>query len=197
MPVIFTDEQRTEIRRQIKENALKLFEKKSVRKTTVAELTDSVGIAKGTFYNFYKSKGELIADILDDFARASEEELCSQLEQNGRIHIDKLFDVYCDAFRPETAFSYHFSPDDISWMQETEETKHFFAPEYGIKTSKLVLEQVDGIRTDIDYAYIVNFAKIINMVIENRCSFCESALENNLTSIMQMMLEYLKASVMS
>ncbi len=193
MPVIFTEEQRTKIRRRIKENALKLFEEKSVRKTTVAELADSVGIAKGTFYNFYKSKGALAADILDDFSRASETELRSQLAQNGRIHVDKLFAVYRSVFRPETAFSYHFSPDDIAWMQEAEETQHFFAPEYGIKTAKLVLEQVDGIRSDIDYAYIVNFAKIINMVIENRSAFCESALESNISSIMQMMLAYLKA----
>ena len=55
MPVIFTEEQREEIKQQIRENAIKCFEKKGVRKTTVAELADSVGIAKGTFYNFYQS----------------------------------------------------------------------------------------------------------------------------------------------
>ena len=193
MPVIFNEEQREELRKLIKENALKRFEEKGVRKTTVAELTESVGIAKGTFYNFYKSKGELAADILADFDRASETELREQLERNGRIHIDRLFEIYRNVFRPETAFSFHFSPDDIAWLRETEETKHYFASEYGIKTAKLLFDSVDGIRSNIDYEYIVNFAKLINLMIENRSSFCEGAFDRNINAVMQMMLRYLKA----
>lgn len=191
MPAIFTEEQREKLRISIKQNALKCFEEKGIRKTTVSELAASVGIAKGTFYNFYLSKGELTADILKDFDRISEEKLREQLQKNGRIHISKLFDVYMNIFKPETAFSFHFSPDDICWMQETEETKIFFDPEYGIKTAKLVLDNVDGIRPDVDYAYIVNFAKLINIAIENRDSFCQSAFKANLDSIMKIMADYL------
>lgn len=46
MPVIFSEKKRLEISRQIKEAALSLFETKGIRKTTVAELSESVGIAK-------------------------------------------------------------------------------------------------------------------------------------------------------
>ena len=52
MPVIFSEEQREQIRQQIKEHAKELFSQKSVRKTGVAELAKCVGIAKGTFYHF-------------------------------------------------------------------------------------------------------------------------------------------------
>lgn len=193
MPVIFTEEQREDLRKKIKENALKCFEEKGVLKTTIAELAHSVGIAKGTFYNFYKSKGELTADILSDFDKASDAQLREQLEKNGRIHIDRLFEVYRDVFRPETAFSFHFTPDDIAWMQDTRETMHYFTPEYGIKTAKLLLDHVDGIRSDIDYEYIVNFAKLINLMIENRASFCKGAFDKNIAAVMQMMLGHLKA----
>jgi AcrR family transcriptional regulator len=192
MPAIFTEEQKDELRRSIKQNALKRFEEKGIRKTTVSELAASVGIAKGTFYNFYSSKGELAADILRDFDRISEAKLREQLQKNGRIHIDKLFDVYMNIFSPETAFSFHFTPDDISWMQETEETRIFFDPEYGIKTAKLLLDNVDGIRSDVDYAYIVNCAKLINIAIENRDSFCKSAFQDNLDSIMKIMADHLR-----
>jgi len=193
MPVIFTEEQREEIKQKIKKSALKSFEDKGVRKTTVAELATSVGIAKGTFYNFYESKGSLIADILADFDKISVTELRSYLEKEGRIPIEKMFEIYQNAFRPESAFSFHFTPDDIEWLKETEETKHYFSPEYGIKTAKLILGYVDGIRSDIDYAYVVNIAKLINLMIENRSSMCESAFDQNLHSLMELMLTYLKA----
>ena len=193
MPVIFSEKQREEIKQKLKENALKSFENAGVRKTTVAELAKNVGIAKGTFYNFYASKGALIADILADFDKISISELRKYLEKQERIPIGKMFEIYQNAFRPETAFSFHFTPDDIEWLKETEETKHYFSPEYGIKTAKLILGYVDGIRSDIDYAYVVNIAKLINLMIENRSSMCESAFDQNLHSLMELMLTYLKA----
>ena len=64
MPVIFSEKKRHEISRQIKEAALRLFKTKGIRKTTVAELAESVGIAKGTFYNFYATKAQLVAEIM-------------------------------------------------------------------------------------------------------------------------------------
>ena len=192
MPIIFTEEQRDDLKRTLKENALNSFETKGVQKTTVAELAKSVGIAKGTFYNFYESKGALTADILADFDKLSIKELRSYLEKKGRIPIAQMFEIYQNAFRPETAFSFHFTPDDIAWLKETEETKHYFSPEYGIKTAKLILGYVDGIRSDIDYAYVVNIAKLINLMIENRDSMCESSFDQNLHSLMESMLAYLK-----
>ena len=192
MPVIFTEEQREQIKTQIKQRALELFKSKSVRKTTVAELAESVGIAKGSFYNFYASKGQLVAEIIEDYNVVSEKELRAMLEKMGRIKLDDFYEFYKNAFRPETAFSYHFSSDDIRWMMDTEETKRFFAPEQSKELAKLVLGYVEGIRQDIDYGYIVNFAKMINMSIENRFSFCADAFDKNLASIFEVMLAYLK-----
>ena len=193
MPIIFSEKQREEIKQKLKGSALNSFENKGVRNTTVAELAKTVGIAKGTFYNFYESKGALIADILADFDEISIRELCKYLEKQERIPIDKMFEIYQNAFRPESAFSFHFTPDDIEWLKETAETKHYFSPEYGIKTAKLILDYVDGIRSDVDYAYVVNIAKLINLMIENRESMCESAFDQNLHSLMELMLTYLRA----
>lgn len=59
MPVIFSEKKRHEISRQIKEAALRLFKTKGIRKTTVAELAESVGIAKGTFTIFTRPRVSL------------------------------------------------------------------------------------------------------------------------------------------
>ena len=83
MPVIFSEKKRLEISRQIKEAALGLFETKGIRKTTVAELSENVGIAKGTFYNFYATKGQLVAEIIDDFDAASEQKLRTKFGNSG------------------------------------------------------------------------------------------------------------------
>lgn len=91
MPVIFIEKKRLEICRQIKEAALRLFETKGIRKTTVAEHADSVGIAKGMFYNFYATKGQLVAEIIDDFDSASEQELRTRFDARDKIPIMEFF----------------------------------------------------------------------------------------------------------
>lgn len=128
MPVIFSEKKRHEISRQIKEAALRLFKTKGIRKTTVAELAESVGIAKGTFYNFYATKGQLVAEIMDDFDAASERELRNKIGGRDKIPIAEFYKYYVELFRPDTAFSFHFTPDDITVMQEMEETRKFFLP---------------------------------------------------------------------
>ena len=192
MPIIFSEEQREQIRQQIQAKAKELFSQKSVRKTSVAELAESVGIAKGTFYHFYPSKGALVAEIIDDYNAVSEKALRQMLDTKGRIPLEEFAVFYKNTFRSELAFSYHFSPDDIKWMMETEETRRFFNAEDAIGLTQLILRYVDGIRPDIDYGYIVNFAKLINLAIESRATFCAEAFDRNLDAIFRMMLVYLK-----
>ena len=168
MPVIFSEKKRHEISRQIKEAALRLFKTKGIRKTTVAELAESVGIAKGTFYNFYATKGQLVAEIMDDFDAASERELRNKIGGWDKIPIAEFYKYYVELFRPDTAFSFHFTPDDITVMQEMEETRKFFSQEHAVKTTKLA--------------------------IENRGAFCQEAFEKNLRTIFDMMLDYLSGN---
>jgi AcrR family transcriptional regulator len=65
MPRAFSEEERQTIRRQLHEQGEKLFEAYGLRKTTVEDITQAVGISKGSFYLFYASKEELLLEILE------------------------------------------------------------------------------------------------------------------------------------
>lgn len=191
MPVIFTPKERDEISQKIRETALRLFETKGIRKTTVSEITKAVGIAKGTFYNFYESKGALVYAIIDEMNQKAEAEVFEKLKARGKIPVQDFFEVYTKLFRPEMVFSYHMSVDDVEWMKTTEETKIFFDPEKGKQEAKQVLSYVTGIRDDIDYGYVVNFPKMVNMMIEQRESFCQDAFDKNVRAVWELLLAYL------
>jgi AcrR family transcriptional regulator len=57
------------------ERGEELFEAYGLKKTTVADITQAVGISKGSFYLFYGSKEELLLEILE------------QIESEGRARI--------------------------------------------------------------------------------------------------------------
>ncbi|WP_083252478.1 TetR/AcrR family transcriptional regulator [Haladaptatus sp. W1] len=60
----FDDAERERIRDQLMETGTELFARYGVKKTTISDLTDPVGIANGTFYRFFDSKEALYFEIL-------------------------------------------------------------------------------------------------------------------------------------
>lgn len=65
MPKAFSDQEKEAIRRQLYEKGQQLFALYGLKKTSVDDLVQAVGISKGAFYLFYGSKEELLFDILE------------------------------------------------------------------------------------------------------------------------------------
>lgn len=64
MPRAFTEAERSEIKEKILETALELFHDKGTKSLSISELTKRVGIAQGSFYNFWKDKDSLIIELI-------------------------------------------------------------------------------------------------------------------------------------
>lgn len=69
MPKAFSEHEKETIRVQMREKGKKLFEQQGLKKTSVDELTEAVGISKGAFYIFFESKEELFLEILEQIER--------------------------------------------------------------------------------------------------------------------------------
>jgi AcrR family transcriptional regulator len=57
------------LRAAIRRTALSLFEQRGVDAVSVAEICRAADVANGSFYNFFRSKDALIADLLDETQR--------------------------------------------------------------------------------------------------------------------------------
>lgn len=67
MPKSYSENERAYIKQRLMEEARLCLDQFGVRKTTVDELVKRVGIPKGTFYLFYKSKELLFFDVFCEF----------------------------------------------------------------------------------------------------------------------------------
>ena len=56
-------------RQAIIEAGIQTFIAKGVAETTVRDIIRSTGLASGTFYNYFKSKEDVLVAIFDDFAK--------------------------------------------------------------------------------------------------------------------------------
>jgi AcrR family transcriptional regulator len=92
----FSDDERAAIRQQLLAAGRELCLRFGPEKTNVAEITDEVGIAKGTFYQFFDSKAalyyELFVEERDAFLAAAEVELADVAD--AETGVVWLFDHY-------------------------------------------------------------------------------------------------------
>jgi AcrR family transcriptional regulator len=96
MPKAFSGHEKETIRAQMREKGAKLFEKHGLKKTSVDELTEAVGISKGAFYLFYESKEELFLEILEELEvnfRGRIFNFATTSETNARALLGKLLNV--------------------------------------------------------------------------------------------------------
>ena len=56
-------ERNNDMRGRIIKESIDLFNKKGFSKTSIQDIVDAIGVTKGTFYYYFKSKQELLMDI--------------------------------------------------------------------------------------------------------------------------------------
>ncbi|MCL2675332.1 MAG: TetR/AcrR family transcriptional regulator [Firmicutes bacterium] len=97
----FTDPEKDNIKQEIQTAGLKLFEKYSVDRVTISDIAKEVGISAGSFYSFYKSKGDLLLDVYGIERGKAQKELAEQcLAKNGDIEnmLRNYFKLSTEAF---------------------------------------------------------------------------------------------------
>ena len=77
VPKIYSQEKRQEIREQIMDMGLELIKQYGMRKMSIEQITKKVGIAQGTFYNFFDSKEILVYEL----ANAYQERINQKVEE--------------------------------------------------------------------------------------------------------------------
>lgn len=60
------ERQKEQLRKELIDAALELFQEKGLESTSVDDIVARIGIAKGTFYIYFKSKSELVQAVLEN-----------------------------------------------------------------------------------------------------------------------------------
>jgi AcrR family transcriptional regulator len=73
-----------ERRKDLMDASIKVFKEKGIRSTTVADITDAAGVAKGTFYLYFESRDHLLGALRESFVDDIVERTTSFYERVGR-----------------------------------------------------------------------------------------------------------------
>lgn len=93
MPKAYSQQEREQIKEELRQEALDCLGRYGVRKTTVDELVRRVHIPKGTFYLFYESKEILLFEAINQVHDAIQTSLAGMISGMAGCSPEELTDV--------------------------------------------------------------------------------------------------------
>jgi AcrR family transcriptional regulator len=88
-----------ERRGELLEVAMRLFVENGFERTSVEQITSAVGVAKGTFYHYFDSKQDLLAQLVCSFADALFAQLETEMSTVGGDAVERLRAFFRNASR--------------------------------------------------------------------------------------------------
>ena len=88
-----------ERRNEIIETAGKLFEEKGYAQTQVQDIVNEIGVAKGLFYYYFKSKDEVMEELADRYADAIIDAVNKLIDKDISTFdkINRIFQIFIDS----------------------------------------------------------------------------------------------------
>ena len=88
-----------ERRNEIIETAGKLFEEKGYEQTQVQDIVNEIGVAKGLFYYYFKSKDEVMEELADRYADAIIDAVNKLIDEDISTFdkINRIFQIFIDS----------------------------------------------------------------------------------------------------
>lgn len=113
-------EKKLATRAAIREAALKCFAKKGFVTTSIADITDAAGVAKGTFYVHYEDKEALLDEVLTEFNDVLAARLQQTIFDSGDRPLESivrtLAGIYLDHWMSHAAFVRAFAERSTSGL---------------------------------------------------------------------------------
>lgn len=120
-------QQKEQIRTAIIDQAISLFKEKGYDKVSIDEITKSVGIAKGTFYNFYTSKKDILMVWSIQNFQQMQMAVNNLADSKKTIeeNLNSLIEMLCQLIKQEQTLFFNFLRELIQSNKEAKSNSEF------------------------------------------------------------------------
>ena len=94
MAKAFTEEEKKQIRQLLVEKGTELFTIYGFKKTSIGDLTKQIGIAQGTFYQFFNSKEDLFFEILEIEGNQLRKKVIQKTIIDSKTPQETIYNIY-------------------------------------------------------------------------------------------------------
>ncbi|MGL6201336.1 MAG: TetR/AcrR family transcriptional regulator [Lachnospiraceae bacterium] len=190
MPAIFSENQREKIQNKLLDIGFKLIKKNGYKRMTVTEVTNACGIAKGTFYTFFKSKEEFVYHIMIYERTLEKEKLLSFLSNKNimtKEGLRKYLFHLCE--NNKNIFSY-MTEEEISLLTTTWPEEYLFNINNDKETANWLLDKIPDKNPECDWRIFTNQMKMLAITLSYKNILISDALGETLESYIGYIIDY-------
>ena len=188
---VFTQEEKEKLRQIMLQAGFPLIKKYGVTHTSVEKIADAAGIAKGTFYHFWKNKEEYMAELIQyhritKYPKLIGEDVIAGKRKLGREDARAYLRAMVDK---EISIYPHLSLADEARL--TSKTGSFDPDAKKESTIAAgLLGYLENVRGDVDLLLLANMIKVLVLTAEAKEELHESVYEKTIDTLIDCILDH-------
>nr|WP_258880728.1 TetR/AcrR family transcriptional regulator [Clostridium estertheticum] len=169
---------------------LELIKQYGMRKMSIEQITKKVGIAQGTFYNFFDSKEILVYELANAYQERINQKLEEIIQIKGYLDRESLRELYYGMILKDE--------DNVYRLLKREDIQTFLTRLPSnclnkISDTKMQMEKnlryVSEKKEKYDLDAILNWIQVMNLVVENKDILVETGIEKIVNRMIENMLD--------
>ncbi|MDD2981749.1 MAG: TetR/AcrR family transcriptional regulator [Hespellia sp.] len=195
MPIrVFDEEEKQNIKAKMIEAGLPLIKKYGLTHTSVVKITQSAGIGKSTFYNFFPSKEVFVIELIQ-YERAKLMNYFDQLlngrekmtKQEAKTFLKKII------FHQDSIYQY-LTEEDMETLYPAMQEQGMIEEDLNSDMPEFLFSHFEEINPDADNKIFVNFLRIMALAVSQKEALHEDVLDETLEMIYERMFQYIFVS---
>ena len=169
---------------------LELIKYNGIKRMSIEELTKRVGIAQGTFYNFFNSKEMLVYELANAYHERLDQKTEEIIKSKGFLDREDLRELYYNMILKDEDNVYRFLKNDDIQALITRLPKDCLLKISDIKGElEKNLRYVNGKKEKCDLNAVINWIQVMNLTVENKDILEESGIEKIINKMIENMLD--------
>ena len=115
MPKMVSGEERLRIKNTMHEKTIELIKKRGLKKVTVEDVCAAVNIGKGTFYSYYKSKEDLLYEVVKACEQNAFAKITAALG-DGAGFKERIHALFREVYLAPDSIVLYVKPADMDWL---------------------------------------------------------------------------------
>lgn len=192
MPKIYSNEKRQEIRNQLMLVGLELIKQNGLKRMSIQELTKRVGIAQGTFYNFFSSKEMLVYELADVYQQRTNHQLEEIIQAKGYLERNDFGELYSRMFLRDEDNVYRFiTREDLQNLYTRLPRDCLYRmTDINAEMERNLLHAREK-KENYDLNAVINWIQIMNLTLQNKDILVAAGIEKMILRMIENMLDEL------
>lgn len=195
MPAIFTEEQKNKLQLKLLTAGFELLKKYGYRRMTIDEITKSCGIAKGTFYNFFKSKEEFTYQMMLLERDIERQKLTDYLSSDNMLTKDAFKDWIYEMIRNDVNVFSYMTQEEITLLTSAWPDEYLLNVSNDEQTSLWLLDKISNKQPECNWKIFTNYMKGVAVINTYKNILNPDAADEYIEHLINDMIRYIWGDV--